>query len=328
LVAVADVEAVASAVAPNGMLHEPRKILRKAAVECGRVDFGRDRPNDVGATAKGVAAKAIGVRGTKIGQNAGTMQKVVNQGIDGDHAFAGLEPVRPIIRGPEQKSGERHGEDFVGDAVDIAERTDQLLLAVSGEIRLGGNRNGVRDAEAVIDPADQVAFGNVTDKKKKAVGRLVEPTVTQLMPRHRAGIDMVGLRATEAALVVSAAVIVPIGLKQSARRTLSETRPDFGPGDVAVLANVPTGHLVGNSLIAECAQQPIKYLGRIPPRHRLNDTGSLRISVDVLKKGQRSRQTANTPDQISPAINMLRNIVGVRAGLICPGLPNRFVGLN
>jgi hypothetical protein len=252
----------------------------------------------------------------------------MDQGVDGNHSFTGLEPVRTTIRGPEQQPGERHGEDFVGDAVDIAERTDQLLLAVAGETRLAGNRNGARDAEAVIDPADQVAFGNVTDKKKKAVGRLVEPTVTQRMPGHRAGINMVGLRTAEAALVVSAAIIVPIALKQRARRNLSETRPDFGPGDVAVLANVPTGHLVGNTLIAERAQQPIKYLGRISPLHRLNDTGSLRISVDVLKKGQRSRQTANTPDQINPAIKMLGNIVGVRAGLICLGLPNRFVGLN
>jgi hypothetical protein len=50
------------------------------------------------------------------------------------------------------------------------------------------NRKTPRENQSVGDPADQVAFGNVADKEKKAVSGLIEATVTQSMTRHRAGI--------------------------------------------------------------------------------------------------------------------------------------------
>ncbi len=50
-IAVANVEAVLAAIPPNGELYEPRKYLRKGAVELSCVDTAGDQSNDVGAAA-------------------------------------------------------------------------------------------------------------------------------------------------------------------------------------------------------------------------------------------------------------------------------------
>lgn len=51
LVAVADVEAVTSAITPNRMLYEPRENLGKGRIEAARIDQICDRPKDIGAAA-------------------------------------------------------------------------------------------------------------------------------------------------------------------------------------------------------------------------------------------------------------------------------------
>ena len=108
-----------------------------------------------------------------------------------------------------------------------------LARSTWGEIEAEG-----RDAQAVVDPTDQVAFGNVADKEKEAVGGLIEATVAEPMTRHRAGIDVAGFRATEADLVVSAAVKVPIGRKQRAERPGVETRCNVRPGCTAMFSEM------------------------------------------------------------------------------------------
>src|ERR1700721_3979808 len=91
-------------------------------------------------------------------------------------------------RGPKQQPGEGHGEDLVGDPVDIPQRPDQPLLAVCGEVYAREDRSGLRIFQPVVDPADQVIVGNVTDKEKKAVSGLVEAAVPQRMAGQRAGL--------------------------------------------------------------------------------------------------------------------------------------------
>ena len=50
-IAVANIEALLIAIPPDGVLHEPRKHLRKAAIELPGIDLVRNRPNDVGTAA-------------------------------------------------------------------------------------------------------------------------------------------------------------------------------------------------------------------------------------------------------------------------------------
>jgi hypothetical protein len=55
-----------------------------------------------------------------------------------------------------------------------------------------------------------------------------------------------------------------------------------------MLANVPTGNLIGDALVAERTQQPVEYLGRVTISNGLKDTGFPSISADVIKKCQRT----------------------------------------
>jgi hypothetical protein len=90
-------------------------------------------------------------------------------------------------------------------------------LAVCSEVYGREDRTGLRIFQSVVDPADQVTVSNVTDKEKKAVSGLVEAAVPQPMEGQRAGIEVLGFRATETALVISATVKMPIGPKERAR---------------------------------------------------------------------------------------------------------------
>jgi hypothetical protein len=116
------------------------------------------------------------------------------------------------------------------------------------------------------------------------------------MSWHGAGIDVVGFGAAETALVVSAAVKVPIGLEQRAGRKLAETRLDIRPGDAAMFSNIAPSDLIGDPLITEGVQKPIEYLGRVANSDGLNDIAFLNISADVIKERQRASQTADPSD--------------------------------
>ena len=96
-VAVANVEAVGGTKPPNRVLHEPRKHLRKLPVKGAGVDLAGDGANDLGTAARAIAGHAIAVGSAAILKDAGAMQKVMDQRIDGNHAFAGLEPMRTTI---------------------------------------------------------------------------------------------------------------------------------------------------------------------------------------------------------------------------------------
>jgi hypothetical protein len=65
-----------------------------------------------------------------------------------------------------------------------------------------------------------------------------------------------------------------------------------------MLANVPTGNLIGDALVAERTQQPVEYLGRVTTSNGLKDTGFPSTSADVIKKCQRTGQTADPSDQL------------------------------
>lgn len=52
-----------------------------------------------------------------------------------------------------------------------------------------------RFAQPFVDPFNKVAFGDVTDKQKKAIGRLVQATVAKLVPWDRAAGNVLGLAA-------------------------------------------------------------------------------------------------------------------------------------
>src|SRR4029077_16915820 len=103
-----------------------------------------------------------------------------------------------------------HGEHLVRNAVDVAQRLDQA----NARLGQGGWGAGLlRLVEGGVDPADQIAFGNIADEQIEAIGNLVEMAVSQGMGWQRAGVDVVRLSAGAARLLVPAVMEVPIALQ-------------------------------------------------------------------------------------------------------------------
>jgi ROK family len=74
-----------------------------------------DDCNNVGAAAGPIAGRAIQVVRVEPGQDAGPMQKVVHQRVDGDQPAADLDPEDHFLGSAEQEAGQGHGEDLVRD---------------------------------------------------------------------------------------------------------------------------------------------------------------------------------------------------------------------
>src|ERR1700722_12844997 len=81
-IAVADVETLLSAIAPDCVLNESREHCRKAPVELSYVNPPGDCFDDFSSTAGPVAGRAIDVVGSEPAQDAGAGQEIVHQRID------------------------------------------------------------------------------------------------------------------------------------------------------------------------------------------------------------------------------------------------------
>ena len=91
-IAVADAEARRGTVSSDCVLDEPWKRLRKARIELPGIDPLGDGIDNVGAPARLVAGCTIRMVGVESCQDAGADQKVVHQGVDGNHAGADVVP--------------------------------------------------------------------------------------------------------------------------------------------------------------------------------------------------------------------------------------------
>src|SRR5437868_14389516 len=91
-IAVADVAAVLAAVPPDGVLYEPGEDPGERRVEGSRVDPARHGLDDVGAAARLIAGCPVDVLVRKPMQNAGAVQMIMHERIDGDHAATDLQP--------------------------------------------------------------------------------------------------------------------------------------------------------------------------------------------------------------------------------------------
>ena len=225
-IAVADIEAVLRAIPPDRVLDEPRKRPWEDRVELPGIDPPGDRLDDAGAAARPIAGHAIGVVGIEPVEDPGPAQPIMHQGVDGDHAGANLDPDRTIFRGGEQDAGQGHGQDFVGDAVDLSERSNQGFPQASEPIGAGGI---LGSSELLVDPADQVAIGNVPDEQEQRIDHLVEATVPLIMGRQRSCLDVIRFRTGPAELVVAATMKVPVALELGAGGALTDLLVDTGP---------------------------------------------------------------------------------------------------
>src|SRR5437899_1423667 len=72
----------------------------------------------------------------------------------------------------QEETGERHRQHLVRDAVGVGER---LYDSLSQPRRSIGRRSKVGIGEPPVDPADEIAIGDIAHEQEEAVCRLAEP---------------------------------------------------------------------------------------------------------------------------------------------------------
>ena len=162
-IAVADVEARLGAVPPDCVLDEPWKRLRKTRIELPGIDPLAHGIYNVSAAASLVAGCTIRMVGLEPAKDARADQKAVHQGVDGNHAAADLVPDVQVFWGGYQDTRQGHGQDLVRHAINLPERSNQSFLQSGEPIGAGWV---VGTLELPVDPADQIAIGNVSNEQE------------------------------------------------------------------------------------------------------------------------------------------------------------------
>lgn len=280
-VAIAQIEPFRGAISPDGMLDKPREYFWKVRIEGTGISPVCGTSDDLGTAAPGVAGRAIPMGNAAALQNAGAVQEIVDQRVNGDHVLSGLEPDEMLPAHPYQKAGQRHRQDLVGHAEHASEEADQGFLPGSLQI---GVRRACGGFQLAIDPANEVAASDVSDEQKEAVGGLIKPPIPEAWTRYGAGVDMLGLGTGEASLVVPAALVVPVGGELLAGGRFLKACLDLEPGCGPMLLHVAPGNSVRDTLKAERRKEPIENGRRIARRDSLIQTRVSNFFVDLTEK--------------------------------------------
>jgi hypothetical protein len=199
---VANVEAVLGAIPPDRALHEPRERRREGRVELASINARCDETENAGASFRPVASVSISMVGAQTTQDAGSVQEIVDQGVDSHERRANFDPQRPSTAGYQQQVRQRHRQDLVGNAVDVSQWAYDGLATGREPVR----RLGTHRPQLPINPAHEIVIGNVPHEQEQAVRHLVEAAVAQWVPRQRAAIHVTGLGTRVGPFVVPAVV--------------------------------------------------------------------------------------------------------------------------
>src|SRR6267378_76114 len=104
-VAVAHVQSVGRAKPPDSVLNKTREFFGKPRIKRADINAVCDHSDDLGTATSGVAGSPIDVGRAATFQNAGAVQKIMHEGVDGHHGLAGLEPDGPLATRPYQQAG-------------------------------------------------------------------------------------------------------------------------------------------------------------------------------------------------------------------------------
>ena len=100
---------------------------REGRIELAGIDTGGEASENVSASAGAITAHAVGMLGPQPPEDPSSMQEIVHQRVDRHQAHADLAPQRPLLAGAQQQVRQRHRQHLVGNAVDVAQRTDDGL---------------------------------------------------------------------------------------------------------------------------------------------------------------------------------------------------------
>ena len=163
----------------------------------------------------------------------------MHQRVNGNHNHPGFGPQDAALIPRQEETGERHRQHLVRHAVDLGERLDQGLSQPGCSI---GPRSEIGVSQALVDPADEIAIGDIPPEQEQAVCRLVEPAVAQIVGRQRASAEMVRFSATLLNLVIPATLIAdrfeqPIEQRRVSRWRIAERTPRLARSRESLLIN-------------------------------------------------------------------------------------------
>jgi hypothetical protein len=153
-VAIAEIETLRGAKSPDGVLDKTGKYSWEAWIEGPGVNSVCSSPDNLGTATPSIAGGTIPMINAAGFQDAGAVQEIVNQGVDGDHGLSGLEPNGPVVARAYQQAGQRHRQDLVGHAENASQRTDQGFLSVSLQVGVSVACSGFQLA---VDPANEIS---------------------------------------------------------------------------------------------------------------------------------------------------------------------------
>jgi hypothetical protein len=98
-IAIANGEAVPGAIPPDRVLHEPGKRRREGRIELASINVRREQTENAGAPSRPVAPVSVRVVGAQPPQDPGSVQEIVDQGVDRHERCADCGPQRPSLAG-------------------------------------------------------------------------------------------------------------------------------------------------------------------------------------------------------------------------------------
>ena len=137
-IAIADIEAVLGAIPPDRALHEPRKRRREGWIELACVDIGCKQTENLSASSRPVAPISLRVVSRQAPQDPGSVQEIMDQGVDSHEGRADFDPQRPSVACCQQQGRQRHRQHLVGNPVDVAERANDGLAQGTEPVRVLG----------------------------------------------------------------------------------------------------------------------------------------------------------------------------------------------
>ncbi len=234
-------------------------------------------------------------------QDAGPMQKIVHQRIDGDHDGSGFGPENASRVSCQQETSECHRQHLVRDAVGVGERLDDSLSQPRCSI---GRRSTVGIGEPPVDPANEIAVGDITHEQEEAVCRLVEPAVAQIVGRQRATREMVRLSAAPLGLLIPTMVEVPVTLQLRTGRVGLDQRCDLAPSHPAMSLHVVVSDLVADALIADRFEQPVEHHRRVAAKNGGANTAPGQVAGEPIDQERLTGDSADPRDEPGRSIEL------------------------
>ena len=101
-IAVANGEAVPGAIPPDRVLHEPGKRRGESRIELASINARREQTENAGAPSRPVAPLSVRMIGAQPPQDPGSVQEIMDQGVDSYEGCADFDPQRPSLAGAQQ----------------------------------------------------------------------------------------------------------------------------------------------------------------------------------------------------------------------------------